>query len=255
MVIGQLSVKYPRAFLRITLLLGILFVGVLIVVILAFKVKRGIPDQGFQKVSRRWFAAIAWILGIKVKTFGTAKDQPALWVSNHISWSDILVIGAHSQVGFLSKKEVQSWPVIGWVVAHGGTLFIDRGTKNAADNAAKEITRHVQHGHSILVFPEGTTGDGEDLRRFHARIFAPVLDNQLLVQPVALKYVDPQGKPSREVKFVDDMGILDRARNVLLAKNIHVELHFLPSVNGTDFSARKALAQDLQASIGEVVRS
>lgn len=247
--------NYLRAILRIILLLVVLIVGVLIVTLLSSKVKQGIPDQGFQIISQKWFAALARVVGLKVKTFGAASNHPALWVSNHVSWSDIIVIGAFSQVGFLSKKEVKSWPVIGWIVAHGGTLFIARGTKNAADSAAKEITRHMQQGHSILVFPEGTTSDGEDVKRFHARIFKPVLDDQLTVQPVALRYVNPQGVRSREISFVEDMSMVSSAWNVLKAKNIFVELHFLPALSGSDFSGRKAMAQTLEQNIAEVVRA
>jgi 1-acyl-sn-glycerol-3-phosphate acyltransferase len=94
-----------------------------------------------------------------------------LWVSNHVSWTDIPLLGALQPLSFLSKAEVRDWPVAGWLAHKGGTQFIRRGAGDSSQ-VGQQLTRHLQQGHHLLIFPEGTTTDGLALRTFHGRLLS-----------------------------------------------------------------------------------
>ena len=143
--------------------------------------KKNSPINKKQKVIRQWWLKmVVNIVGLRLQINGEKPDdnESALWVSNHVSWLDIPVIGSEG-VAFLSKAEVRKWPVIGWLGEKGGTVFIQRGGHNASQLASTKIAEKINTGDNILVFPEATTTDGEDVKRFHARIFAPAIDHEL----------------------------------------------------------------------------
>ena len=86
--------------------------------------------------------------------------QRGLIVSNHLSHLDILFYGSLGPVIFVSKAEVRTWPLFGKLAAHGATVFVDRGSPAEAAAAAAQIEQHLRDGLTVLLFPEGTSGDG-----------------------------------------------------------------------------------------------
>lgn len=217
------------------------------------------PNEKQKAYRKKWLQKIVKIIGLRLEIKGSVANysnenkKNALWVSNHISWMDIVVIGSQG-VGFLSKAQVRKWPVIGWLGEKSGTVFINRGAKNASQVAAKAIAEKIQAGDNILVFPEATTTSGENIKRFHARIFAPALDHQLLVQPLVIRYLDDQGQihPGsiwKEQSFMKNM------MGVLAQSNIRVVLTYLPVVDAKQFNERRELAELLENQIRDVVLS
>jgi 1-acyl-sn-glycerol-3-phosphate acyltransferase len=85
-------------------------------------------------------------------------EQPMLWVSNHVSWTDIPLLGMLTPLSFLSKAEVRTWPVAGWLAAKAGSLFIRRGGRQPVDPQTDDPPSGAAH--PLLMFPEGTTTDG-----------------------------------------------------------------------------------------------
>ena len=110
--------------------------------------------------------------------------QAAYLVSNHISWLDVLVIGSIRPVCFLAKSEISQWPLIGYLARRAGTLFIKRG--QGVQSATRAVTDCLRHGHSVVVFPEGTTSDGSQVKPFYPRLFSVVENHETMVQPLAL---------------------------------------------------------------------
>lgn len=204
-----------------------------------------VPDQSFQETQREWLNQLTQKLPLEVTVHGTPSDQPALWVSNHISWIDIPVIGGVGHVGFLSKSEVANWPLIGKLAATVGTLFIRRGNNSAAEEAIQRLKKHLSHDHSILFFPEGTTTDGTKLRRFHPRLLASAIDLELPIQPVALRYSDQSGAPCTSSPFIDDMGFGKHFWSLIGSDKIHVDVYILPLVETSREMPRKELSQKL----------
>lgn len=128
-----------------------------------------------QRWSRFFMARLSNALPFQISVHGELPEQPMLWVSNHLSWTDIPLLGMLTPLSFLSKAEVRTWPVAGWLAAKAGSLFIRRGAGDS-QLIRKQMTRHLQEQHPLLLFPEGTTTDGHGLRTFHGRLLASAID-------------------------------------------------------------------------------
>ncbi|MGK0271295.1 MAG: 1-acyl-sn-glycerol-3-phosphate acyltransferase [Cocleimonas sp.] len=217
--------------------------------------KKLTPNKKQKAYRKKWLQNIVKSVGLDVQVKGDiATDvQSSLWVANHISWMDIAVVGSQG-VGFLSKSEVRKWPFIGWLGDKGGTIFIDRGGKNASQVAAKAIAEKITTGDSILVFPEGTTGSGDNVKRFHARIFAPALDHGLLVQPIVIQYLDEKDQPHPKAVWINQ-SFMSNVLGVLGQPRIRVVLTFLPLVDAKEFAERRQLASLIENQIRDVVVS
>lgn len=150
-----------------------------------------------QRLTRWFLARLGRALPFRVRVEGELPTQPMLWVSNHVSWTDIPLLGALQPLSFLSKAEVRDWPVAGWLAHKAGTQFIRRGAGDSSQ-VGQQLTRHLQQGHHLLIFPEGTTTDGLALRTFHGRLLSSAIDSGVAVQPVAIRYLrDGQPCPWR----------------------------------------------------------
>lgn len=149
----------------------------------------------FIRIKNWWFRRILRALGARVHVVGRMSSQPGMWVSNHVSWLDIVVLGAYAPVHFVSKAEVARWPVVGFLARQAGTLFLRRGA-HESEHLKNQMQARIQEGHGVLFFPEGTTGPGHYLRRFHPRLFATVIELEQAVIPVAIRYEhEPQPHP------------------------------------------------------------
>ncbi len=211
------------------------------------------PHQRYQQpVVKFWHRRLCKILGLQIQITGQADKRPALWVSNHISWLDIPVIGAHFPVHFLSKAEVEAWPVVGRLAKAGGTLYIKRGSGDSKA-VAKQMAEHLQLGRSVLFFPEGTTTDGAGLKRFFHHLFHAACVTGSDIQPVVLRYKDQHGNIHAVAPFIGDDEFGDHLLKVLQEQQIHVELKVLPrvSVYGKD---ERSLAKELQAMMAAALQ-
>lgn len=166
-----------------------------------------------QGVARRiqvfWSRSSLRLLGVRLHRDGPSlAPPPALVVSNHLSWMDILVIAGHWPVSFVSKSEVRKWPGIGLAATALGTLYIDRGARNASTQANTVMAERLSEGHYVVLFPEGTTSTGERLLPFRPRLFQAALDTGAAVQPVTLSYHNAAGERSAAAPFVNDESLL-----------------------------------------------
>lgn len=244
-----------RRAIRLPLLVFLLFAGIIATLILMPTNHQGIPGAFTQKVRQYWFFLVIHTLGIKPQVTGSPVREPALWVANHISWADIPVIGALAPVGFLSKAEIRNWPVIGWLARKTGTLFIERGNTQSSNKAMSLIRRHIVNNHSILVFPEGTTTAGESVKKFFPRLFAPALDANLIIQPVALRYEKLDGERHEKIPFIDDQPFFPNLWSILGERQVRVLVKFLPVLEAGDFSERREAAVQAQKMIAGAVAS
>lgn len=196
-------------------------------------------SERYKDIRNRWHARTARILALDIETIGSPPASPAMVVSNHISWLDIPVLAQALPVTFLSKAEVRSWPLIGWVAAKGGTLFIQRGAKRAADSAIELLQKELALGGNVLIFPEGTTTDGNQLKRFHPRLFAAAQNRQCPVQPVAIRYPGPDQMTHASVPFINNDGFAHSLWKILGEKRIRVILEYAPLITETDLDRRQ----------------
>lgn len=198
-----------------------------------------------QRVVRGWHGRFCRILNIDVHVHGQPAEGHALWISNHISWLDIPVLGAHFPVYFLSKAEVAKWPVVGWLARIAGTLFIQRGAGDAGQ-VTEQLAVHLRAGRNVLFFPEGTTTDGHKLKRFFHKLFSAATVTQLPVQPVLVCYRDQDDSLHPHAPFVGDDTFLSHAVEILKGDRITVDVLVLePELpEGRD---PRALARALEA--------
>lgn len=184
-----------------------------------------------QRATRWWLARLLRILRVEVTVSGAPPACAALFVSNHVSWLDIPVLGGVAGVHFLSKAEVAAWPLIGPLATAAGTLYIRRGHGQVRERA-RQIAAHISAGRPVLVFPEGTTTDGSDVRSFHSPLFAAASNDGHPVQPVAIRYLDERGQPHPCVPFVDDDEFTAHLWRLLGDARVRVEVQFLPPLHG-----------------------
>lgn len=200
----------------------------------------------------RWCGQMARALGVRVDASGVPHDGPALVVANHISWLDILAINAVHPARFVSKADVRHWPVLGWLVASGGTLFIERERKRDAMRVVHQIADALQQGDTIAMFPEGTTGDGMSLLPFHANLLQSAIVVGRPLQPVALRYVDAHSAPSRAVVWIGEETLASSLWKVVGARGLRVEVVLLAHLP-TAGRERRELAAELRAGIGSAL--
>ena len=196
-------------------------------------------------IVRWWMCRVARVLRLDIAVYGSPAPGPTLWCANHISWLDVIALGTLGDIVFVSKAEVREWPLIGWCAAAAGTLFLRRGS---GSDVSETLARRLRSGQAVAFFPEGTTGTGERLRRFHSRLFAAAMATDAMVQPVALRFSEA-GKLSETAPFVDDDEFLPHLLRVIGCGGLRVEVTFPEAINPIWQPDRRALAQAAEVAV------
>lgn len=199
-----------------------------------------------QRLSRWFLARLAAALPFRLEVHGELPRAPMLWVSNHVSWTDIPLLGMLAPLSFLSKAEVRSWPLAGWLAQQAGTLFIRRG---AGDSGllSEQLGRHLRRGRQLLIFPEGTTSDGQTLRTFHGRLLSSAIDSGVALQPVAIRY-RRDGAACPVAPFIGDDDLLSHLLRLLGSDVAEVQIQLLQPIASTMLN-RNQLARRAHAAI------
>lgn len=217
--------RFRQGYRALLVLLACL--GALAAVILVFPVLRllgEVPAQSLRdKVQIAWFRCFLVTLGVRVSRRGQWSPNAPLWVANHISWLDIVVLGAQAPLTFIAKQDVAGWPIFGFLASRTGSLFIRRGDPEDTKRVGERMTWLLRQGRTLLLFPEGTSSSGESVLRFHPRLFHPAKRAGVAVQPIALDYKDKAGEI---VPFIGDASFLPHLLAVLTIPRISVELSF-----------------------------
>jgi 1-acyl-sn-glycerol-3-phosphate acyltransferase len=205
------------------------------------------PAQRMHHVGR-WSARMLRALGIALEVRGSVHAGPVLLVANHVSWLDILAVNAVHPARFVAKADVKHWPFLGWLVACGGTLFIERERKRDALRVVHQIAQALQGGDIVAVFPEGTTSDGHDVLPFHANLLQAAIATGSPVQPVVLRYRDARAAVSQAPAYVGDISLVASLWSTLWADGL-VATVVVENAQGTRHADRRALAEHLRDTI------
>jgi 1-acyl-sn-glycerol-3-phosphate acyltransferase len=136
------------------------------------------------------------ILGIKMKVEGVpTRHGPALIASNHVSWLDIVVLSALAPVSFVAKREVNRWPFFGSLARLQRTVFVDRDRRHKTGDGRDEIRKRLDDGDILVLFAEGTSGDGTTVLPFKSSFFSAADRAGTPVYPVTLAYSGHWGLP------------------------------------------------------------
>lgn len=205
-----------------------------------------------------WSKILLALCGVRVTQRGTPiLHGGVLWVVNHISWLDIFVLNCVRATAFVAKSEIRHWPLIGWLAAGAGTIFIERASRHAVHKVGLAMQTHFAREQAVGLFPEGTTSSGFDLLPFYANLFEPARKAAVQIQPVALLYFH-QGRRSDLAAFVGEQTLLESLWQVLSSSGLSIEIHFLPTLleaGAENALPRVELSRLARGAIGQVVRS
>ena len=192
---------------------------------------------------QRWACQLLAILEIEVHSNQLPQTGfVGLVVSNHLSWLDILVLQSLMPGSFVAKKEVRQWPVVGYLAQACATIFVDRSSPRSARSMVDDTAAAIAQGYAVVVFPEGTSSNGQALGNFHANIFESAIRAQAPVQLLSLQYIDAvTGQAAAAAHFIDDMTLMDSLKDVTGSSTIQARVHIgdCISVQG---HTRKSLA-------------
>lgn len=203
----------------------------------------------------RWSARLLALLNVRPSVRGAPPAgvrRPLVLVANHVSWLDIALVHSVWQARFVAKSEVRRWPLVGWLSARTGTLFIERGRHRHAARINQAIHAAFERGDAIAIFPEGATTHGRELTRFHASLLQPAVDEAAVVCPVALRYLDTAGNINVAASYVGETTLAQSLGMILRQRTIRAELLFLPPIDAIGKS-RRELAALTQARIAEAL--
>ena len=197
---------------------------------------------------RHWSGRMLHALAIRVDGQVGDVSPGTLFVGNHISWLDIFALNAVRPVSFVTKSEVRSWPLFGWLVANSGNLFIRRGYRQDAIEASRVLARHLGEGRDVAIFPEGTTSDGLRVLEFRGALLQAAIDSGRPLQAVALAYYDDNGQRTTAPAYAGETTLLECLLAILSCPALTVSLSLLPPVD-TSGRERRELADFLRKSI------
>jgi lyso-ornithine lipid O-acyltransferase len=197
----------------------------------------------------RWFLGrAARIAGARVVKVGTPLRRDVFYVSNHLSWIDILALGGASGTAFVAKAEIGTAPVVGWLAGMNRTVYVKRENRLGVADQINQLRDALADNWAITIFPEGTTTDGKSLLPFKTpmlRVLEPPPPG-VMVQPVLLDY----GDVSEEIGWIGQERGLNNARRVLARKgSFELRVHFLEPFFPSDFPGRKAIAAESRRRI------
>ncbi|MBV1900774.1 MAG: 1-acyl-sn-glycerol-3-phosphate acyltransferase [Kordiimonadaceae bacterium] len=202
-----------------------------------------------------WHRLVCSILGIEILVKGTPeKGGPVLFAANHISWLDILVLGGKLEdASFIAKSEMQTWGLIGKICSLHKTIFVNRTRRSDSARQRDVLVSRVQEGHSLILFPEGTSTDGIRVEKFKSSLFSvaekadEASGHTLKIQPVTLAYTEMNGMPLVRsqmplVAWLGDVELFEHLRQFLGLARTVVTIEFHEPTTLAALGGRKNLA-------------
>lgn len=200
------------------------------------------------------------ILGFDLTVRGEmSRERPTLFVSNHSSYLDITVLGALIPGSFVAKREVGTWPLFGWLAKLQRTVFVDR-KPSAARNQRTELEQRLAAREALILFPEGTSSDGNRVLPFKSALFAAAGmgpdGRPVTIQPVTVVCTSLDGIPlGRWLRpmyaWYGDMDLVTHIWQMARLGRLGVTVEFHPTVDPAAFRSRKALAEHCRQAVAD----
>ena len=242
---------FCRGLFRIAafILVTIIVVGLHFIVVLT---------TGSLRMTRCWHRFLWWLFDIRVAVKGAdlRPDRQVVYLSNHLSYIDIFVIGALRDLVFISKDDVAGWPVFGFLAKLQKTVFIPR-TRKGMELASQRIVERMEQGYDLVLFPEGTSTDGAAVLPFK-RALVP-FDPAVAIQPLAIRVRDIDGAAVERQEQRDryawygDMALMPHLWGLFSGRSLGVEVHFLPVLQAQDFADKAEMVQAAHQAVSAVV--
>jgi lyso-ornithine lipid O-acyltransferase len=192
---------------------------------------------------RFFLGSAARIAGARVTRTGTPVRRDVVYISNHVSWIDILAIAGQSGSAFVAKAELETAPVVGWLASLNRTIYVSREDRGGVAEQIDRLRDALSEAWSVTIFPEGTTNDGKTLLPFKSsllKILEPPPED-VVVQPLMLDY----GAVGPEISWLGAERGKDNALRVMARRGTFpLGVHFLEAFQPADFPGRKAIAAE-----------
>jgi 1-acyl-sn-glycerol-3-phosphate acyltransferase len=231
--------------IRLAVRVALIALGLIVLVPLHYAWRMVGARSPWPRLFLRWAGYAA---GLRIRIEGTPLSHNILFLANHVSWLDILLLGGSAGAAFVSKAEVRDWPVIGWLARVNRSVFVERARRGDVRGQADSLRDALAAGQPVALFPEGTTEGGHETLPFRASLLAslfPPLPG-IRIQPIALDY----GALVREIAWVGEEGAGANARRILSRRGtIPVVMSFLEPIDPAAAGDRKALAAAAQAEV------
>ena len=214
-----------------------------------------------------WHGINVRAMGFRVHVGGAISDKrPLLIASNHISWTDIEILASRYDVSFIAKSELAGWPVIGRLSRLQRPVYVERDNRRKSGDQASEIARRLSEDRPMVLFAEGSTGDGNRLLPFKSTLFGAAAKaiaagaDSVYIQPLAIAYTRIHGLPmGRRHRFlaawIGDQELVPHLAGLLREGAIDVELHFGEPVRFSAGGDRKATSKLVEGLVRGMMRS
>ena len=204
---------------------------------------------------------LIWLLSIQIDFEGEidTSNNSNLYISNHLSYLDIPILGSTFPLRFVAKSDIEVWPLFGFLAKLGRTIFISRNRSESLDQKNK-IFKSLTSDEKVFIFPEGTTSDGNRVLDFKSSSFSALEGQNLIIQPIVIVYSDLNGIPINRwlrpvIAWYGDMDLKPHLSKLASLRSIKARLIYLDKVNAKNFSSRKNLSKHLENQIKKVYSS
>jgi len=195
-----------------------------------------------QRMVRLWSGGLMRVFGMRVRRIGHPVPGAVMFVANHVSWIDIVALHSQRMMGFVAKREIAGWPLVGWLASRAETIFHQRGSQESLGGVLHEMLARLRDGRAVGVFPEGRTRNGREVGPFHARIFLAAVEAGVPVQPVALRYGE-HGNAQTVVAFAPGESFFANFLRLLGEPVRPAEVVFLEPIAPGDTEGRRRIAE------------
>lgn len=225
---------------------------------------RKLNAPGWGTVGMRYYKALCVALRVRVRVVGEpVRDRAVLFVSNHVSWADILVIGSIAPIAYVSKSEIGNWPLIGTAAKSQRTIFVDRSKRQQTGDAIADIVDRLAGGTSVVLFAEGTSSDGNRVLPFRSALIGAVREaaarseRGILIQPMSICYTGlngiPMGRQHRPtVAWYGDLDFMPHISALIARGAIDAVVSYGDPIAADASSNRKVLAKTLESAVRQI---
>jgi 1-acyl-sn-glycerol-3-phosphate acyltransferase len=227
-------------------------------------VLRKLNAPGWGVLGVRYYSALCTALRLRVRVVGNPiRDRAVLFVSNHVSWADILVIGSIAPIAYVSKSEIGNWPMVGTAAKSQRTIFVDRSRRQQTGDAIADIVDRLSNGTSVVLFAEGTSSDGNRVLPFRSALIGAVREaaarseHGILIQPMSICYTAlngiPMGRQHRPtVAWYGDLDFMPHISAFIARGAVDAVVSYGEPIAADASSDRKVMAKTLEGAVRKI---
>lgn len=239
---------------------SILIVFMIFVIVASYTYYKIVPHSVWRKtVHKYWSRLMLWGVGARMEVNGVLLGdeyiQPnTMFVQNHVSWLDTMVMSSRYCTNYVGKVEMLQWKLLKNIITAGGTVFIDRKNKRELVKANQKVADVLKSGWGMGLFPEGTTSDGTTILPFHASFFEAAILAKSRIVPVVVRYRNIGGGLCKEVTFAKKAW-MESVWSTLRLNGFVIKVDMLEPIYAADFASREEISKYVYEKMYQVYHS